>query len=158
MANVITITRLSNLQTDDVKAITDPDKADIELSEREKELLRKAKGKILLFYMRGTMIFGTSRVISRKNSEVIGRCALIIDITDVKHLGVSAALSLEESILDMIRAGRSVYIVAADDQPIRRLDKLGLLKRIPAENIVARRVDALEHLINIYPDKTLFDH
>ena len=157
VANVITITRLSNLQADDVKAITDPDITDIELTEREKELLRTAEGKVLLFYLRGTMIFGTSRVISRKNSEVKNRCALIIDITDVTHLGVSAALSLEESIMDMVRAGRSIYIVATDGQPLNRLDKLGLLKKIPAENIVTRRVDALEHLLDREPANTLCD-
>jgi len=157
VANVITITRLSNLQADDVNAITDPDETDIELSEREKELLRSAEGKVLLFYLRGTMIFGSSRVISRKNSEVKERCALIIDMTDVKHLGVSAALSIEESIMDMIQAGRSIYIVAPDGQPLDRLEKLGLLKKIPAENIVTRRIAALEHLLDRDPDKTLCD-
>ena len=140
-----------------VKLITDPDLSDIELSEREKELLKFAEGKVLLFYLRGTMIFGTSRVISRKNSEVKERCALIIDMTDVTHLGVSAALSLEESIMDMIRAGRSIYIVAKDGQPLNRLDKLGLLKKIPDENIVTKRVDALEHLLDRNPGNELCD-
>lgn len=157
VANIMTVTRLSELQEDDVKTITDPDETDIEFSEREKELLKAAEGKILLFYLRGTMIFGTSRAISRKNSEVEGRCALIIDITDVNHLGVSAALSLEESIMDMIRAGRSVYIVAADDQPLKRLDKLGLLRKIPAENIVTRRIDALVRLQNKNSERVLLD-
>jgi len=153
---VITITRLSNLQADDVKAVTDPDITDIELSEREKELLKAAKGKLILFYLRGTMIFGTSRVISSKNSQVEGRCALIIDITNVTHLGVSAALSLEESILDMNRAGRSVYIVASDGQPLQRLNKMGLLQKIPSENVVAKRIDAFEHLHKLQQDTGLF--
>ncbi len=156
VANVITITRLSNLQADDVKAVTDPDITDIELSKREKELLKAAKGKLILFYLRGTMIFGTSRVISSKNSQVEGRCALIIDITNVTHLGVSAALSLEESILDMIRAGRSVYIVASDGQPLQRLNKMGLLQKIPGENVVEKRIDAFEHLQKLQQDTDLF--
>jgi len=156
VANVITITRLSNLQADDVKSVTDPDVSDIELSEREKELLKAAKGRLILFYLRGTMIFGTSRAISRKNSQVEGRCALIIDLTDVTHLGVSAALSLEESILDMIRAGRSVYIVASDGQPLQRLTKMGLLQKIPGENVVEKRIDAFEHLQQLQQDTDLF--
>ncbi len=156
VANVMTVTRLSALQADDVKAITDPDEADIELSAREKELLKAAEGKIILFYLRGTMIFGNSRAISRKNSQVEGRCALIIDIVDVTHLGVSAALSLEESILDMIRAERFVYIVAGEGQPLQRLDKLGLLQKIPSEHIVTKRIDALEHLQKQQPGQNLF--
>lgn len=157
VANIMTITRLSELQADDVKTVTDPDTTDIELSDREKELLKSAKNKIVLLYLRGTMIFGTSRAISRKNSEVEGRCALIIDITDVVHLGVSSALSLEESIMDMVRAGRSVYIVATDSQPLKRLKNMGLLQKIPEENIVTSRIDALERLLNSEPDRNLLN-
>lgn len=157
VANVMTVTRLSDLQADDVKAITDPDDTDIELSDREKEIMTMAQGKIILFYLRGTMIFGTSRAISRKNSEVEGRCALIVDITDVTHLGVSAALSLEESILDMVRAGRFVYIIATDGQPLKRLAKLGILEKIPAENIVASREEAMEQLVIANQDQLASD-
>ncbi len=148
VANVITITRLSDLQADDVKTVTDPDKTDLALSSHEKELLKMFKGSVLLLYLRGTMIFGTSRAITRKNSQIENCQSLVVDITDVNHLGVSAALSLEESILDMIRAGRSVYIVARNGQPLQRLDKLGLLGKIPEENIVDKRIVALKRIEN----------
>ncbi|MGD9390283.1 MAG: SulP family inorganic anion transporter, partial [Thioalkalispiraceae bacterium] len=158
VANIITITRLSELQAGDVKAVTDPDETDMELSSREKEILKAAKGKILLFYLKGTLIFGTSRAITRKNSQIEGCHALIVDIADVNHLGVSAALSLEESILDMIRANRSVYIVASNGQPLQRLGKLGLLGEIPEENIVDKRIVALEDIINKQPDRMIINH
>lgn len=157
VANIMTITRLSELQADDVKAVTDPDNSDLELSDREKELLKSAKGKILLLYLRGTMIFGTSRAITRKNSQIENCQTLIVDISDVNHLGVSAALSLEESILDMLRARRSVYIIANDGQPLQRLGKLGVLRHVPAENIVNNRLSALEHVKVIQPDHTVID-
>lgn len=148
VANVMTITRLSELQADDVKVLTKPEKDDPDFSEHESELLNTAGGNILLFKLRGTMIFGTSRAITRKNSEIEGCRALIIDITDVNHLGVSAALSLEEAILDMVKAGRSVYIVAKDGQPLTRIEKMSLLKQLPDENIVEKRIDAIERAIN----------
>jgi len=146
VANVMTITKLSELQHDDVKAVTDPDQTDLELSSREKEILRDAKGKILLLYLRGTMIFGSSRAITRKNSQIGGCHTLVVDITDVIHLGVSAALALEESILEMINAGRSVYIVTTKEQALQRLGKLDVLKYIPEENIIVGRQAALEHI------------
>lgn len=158
IANVMTITRLSELQADDVKTVTDPDKTDLNLSSHEKELLKMANGRILLFYLRGTMIFGTSRAITRKNSQIESCQSLVVDMTDVNHLGVSAALSLEEAILDMIRAGRSVYIVAKNGQPLQRLDKLGLLSKIPKENIVDKRVVALKRIENKQPDKIIINH
>lgn len=153
VANVMTITKLSELQADDVKAITDPDDTDLELSAREKEILRDAKGKIMLLYLRGTMIFGSSRAITRKNSQFGGCHTLVVDITDVEHLGVSAALALEESILEMINAGRSVYIITTKEQALERLDKLDVLKYIPEENIVVGREVALERISKKQPEK-----
>lgn len=146
VANVMTITKLSELQENDVKAINDPDNTDLDLSSREKEILSDAKGKIMLLYLRGSMIFGSSRAITRKNSQIGGCHTLVVDITDVKHLGVSAALSLEESILEMVNAGRSVYIVTTKEQALERLGKLDVLKYIPEENIIVGREEALERI------------
>lgn len=144
VANVMTITRLSELQHDDVKAVLDPDKSDLELNDREYSLMKAANEKIMLFYMRGRMIFGTSRVISRRNSEVEGRDALVVDMTDVSYLGVSAALALEEAILDMVRAGRQVFIAGAGEQSMTRLRNMGLLAKLPVESIKETREAAIE--------------
>ena len=144
VANVMTITKLSELHASDVKAITDPDNTELELLEREKEILRHAKGKIMLLHLRGTMIFGSSRAITRKNSQIGGCHSLIVDVADVDHLGVSAALALEEAILEMINAGGSVFIVTTKEQALDRLDKLGILKKVPEENIFVDRLEALE--------------
>jgi len=146
VANVMTITKLSELHASDVKAITDPDNTELELLEREKEILREAKGKIMLLHLRGTMIFGSSRAITRKNSQFGGCHSLIVDVADVGHLGVSASLALEEAILEMINDGGSVYIVTTKEQALDRLDKLGVLKKIPEENIFTNRLEALERI------------
>ena len=147
VANVMTITRLSELQEDDVKAVTDPDNTDLELSPYQHDLMETAAGTVLLLYLRGNMLFGVSRAISRKNSLVEGRRALVIDLKDVVHLGVSSALALEETMLDMIRAGREVFLVGVEGQPRERLEKLGLLKLLPADHITDRRTVALERAI-----------
>jgi len=154
VANVMTITRLSNLQADDVKAISNINDTELELTERENELLKEAEGNLLLLHLQGTMIFGTSRAISRKNSEVENCEALIVDIKDVTHLGVSSALSLEEAMLDMINAGRKVYVVTTDGQPHTRLEDLGLLKKIPMEHVVKERIDALELAVKHHKEIT----
>ncbi|NNJ96073.1 MAG: SulP family inorganic anion transporter [Gammaproteobacteria bacterium] len=160
VANVMTITRLSELQAVDVKSATDPDKTDLELTPYEHDLMETANGQVMLLHLRGHMIFGASRAISRTNSEVEGRKALVIDLKQVTHLGVSAALALEATILDMVRAERCVFLVGAVGQPRDRLEKLGVLKLIPADNLVDRRIVALERAIyrcesNILPDGSL---
>ncbi len=144
VANVMTITRLSELQEVNVKAVLDPDESDLKLNDREYALMKDANKRILLFYMRGKMIFGTSRVISRRNSEVEGRNTLVVDMTDISYLGVSAALALEEAILDMIRAGRKVYIAGANGQSMNRLKNMGLISKLPADSIKQNRESALE--------------
>jgi SulP family sulfate permease len=156
VANVMTITRLSELQADDVKAITKPGDANGELSAYEKDLLQGAAGSVLLLYMRGTMIFGASRAITRKNSEIEGCRILIVDLADVIHLGVSSALALEEAMLDMLRAGRAVYVVGAKGQPRKRLEKMGILAQLPAEHLIEQRRVALERALygrdSVYED------
>jgi SulP family sulfate permease len=144
VANVMTVMRLSELQATDVEAVTDPDDADFELTSREADILRAAGKKVLLMYMRGSIIFGASRAISRSNSQVEGLEAMVIDMTDVQHLGVSSSLSLEQAILDMVRAGRKVYIAGVHEQAYRRVQNLGLLEYIPQENFIDSRVDALQ--------------
>jgi SulP family sulfate permease len=144
VANVMTITRLSELQEADVKGFTGPDDQGQTLSLYENDLFREAPGKVLLLYMRGSMIFGASRAITRKNSELEDCKALVIDLSDVVHLGVSAALGLEEAVLDMLNAGRAVYITGARSQPLARLKDLGIVQRLPAENLMANRAGALE--------------
>ena len=147
VANIMTITRLSELQADDVKAVTDPDKSDLPLTLYEHDLMETADGKVLLLHLRGNMVFGVSRAISRKNSQVEGCQALVIDLSEVMRLGVSSALALEETMLDMVRAGRDVYLVGATGQPRERLEKLGILAQIPAENMTDKRTVALERAI-----------
>ncbi|MGB5305363.1 MAG: SulP family inorganic anion transporter [Gammaproteobacteria bacterium] len=144
VANVLTVMRLSELQAADVKAVTDPDSPDIELTPYEKDMLQEAGNKVLLLHMRGSIIFGASRAISRKNSEVEGREALVIDMTDMKHLGVSSALALEQAILDMVRAGKAVYVAGAGEQPRKRMENLGLLEYIPLKHFQDTRANALQ--------------
>ena len=147
VANVMTITRLSELHANDVKAVTDPENSDVELSGYERDLMEAAGGKVLLLQLTGTMIFGVSRAITRKNSGNEACRALIIDISKVDHLGVSSALALEEAMLDMLRAGRRVYVVGAYGQPRDRLERLGILQQLPAENITTNRTVAMERAI-----------
>ena len=147
VANIMTVTRLSELQADDVKAVTNPQETDLALTPDEREILSAAAGRVLLLHLRGAMVFGTSRVISRKNSGVEGIRTLIVDVTDVVYLGVSAALAIEEAILDMIDAGRSVYVVAAPGQARRRLEIMGVLQRMPQHNVVENRLTAMEQSV-----------
>ncbi|HHC74296.1 MAG TPA: SulP family inorganic anion transporter [Thiothrix sp.] len=146
VANIMTIMRLSKLQADDVKVITNPDKSKgLSFNPLEYNLMKEADGHLLLFYLRGTMIFGTSRVISRKNSEVDDYQVMVVDVSDVNHLGVSSALAMEEAVMDMVKAGRRVFIAGAEDgQPLKRFHIMGLIDQLPEGSVFYSREAAIE--------------
>lgn len=125
VANLLTIQRLSDIHSEEVRAITDGDDA-VTLSEPERALLRQGQGQILLFYLGGPMIFGVSQAIARQHEAVRGCMALVLDLSDVPMLGVSATLSLENAIRDALDQGKEVWIAGAKGRIRQRLASLHL--------------------------------
>ena len=153
IANILTIERLSQLQSQDVKTITDSDDA-IVLNDEEKELLELAQGRVLLFYLSGPMIFGVSKAIAREHSAMADSDVLILDLSDVPMLGVTACLAIENAIKDACEQGRQVLIVGASGKVKRRLEKFGIERFVPAHHFLMNRAEALKQslsLINLYP-------
>lgn len=148
VANLLTIERLSKLQAKDVKTITDADDA-IQMTDEEKELIDQTDGRILLFHLSGPMIFGVSKAISRQQNAMADHDVLIVDLSDVPHLGVTSSLAIENSIQEAIDKGRQVFIVGATGQIERRLQKLGILSMLPAHNLYVDRTEALRQAVAV---------
>jgi len=148
IANILTIDRLTKLQAEDVKTITDADEdEDLQMSPAERQLLDRADGRVLLFHLSGPMIFGVAKAISREHNAMEDHDALVLDLQDVPILGVTAALALENTIQDASDNDRPVFIVGASEQAMRRFDKLGVHRYVPEAHIVATRVEALEQAL-----------
>ncbi len=142
VANVLTIERLTELKSKDVKAITDADDA-IVLDNDEKELLDRAEGRILLFHLSGPMIFGVSKAISRQHTILNNYEVMIVDLSEVPHLGVTSSLAIENAIQETVETGRQVFLVGATGSVKRRLEKLGILDIVPSQNLLMDRREAL---------------
>ncbi|MGF1590037.1 MAG: SulP family inorganic anion transporter [Pleurocapsa sp.] len=155
VANILTIERLSNHRAEKVKAITYDDE-EIELNPEEKELLERANGRVLLFYLSGPMIFGVAKAISREHNLMNDYQALVLDLSEVPILGVTSSLALENAIAEAIEKGRQVFIVGLQGQAEKRLRKMGVMATIPTQNIVSDRVDALRQAVN-YVDAHVVD-
>jgi SulP family sulfate permease len=147
IANILTIERLSSLQSKEIKLITDTDD-DVPLSDEEKQLLDKAQGRVLLFYLSGPMIFGLSKAIAREHNAMQDADVLVIDLTDVPLLGVTASLAIENAIRDAHDKGLQVYIVGASTKIQNRLSRLGLFELITQEHVLANRTDALRQAVD----------
>ncbi len=146
IANILTIERLSQLQAQDVKTITDADDA-IVLNDEEKKWLDLANGRVLLFYLSGPMIFGVSKAIAREHSAMADSDVLILDLSDVPMLGVTASLAIENAIKDASEQGRQVLIVGATGKVKRRLEKFGILRFVPQHHMFVDRVEAIKQAV-----------
>ncbi len=143
IANILTIERLSALQSQEVKIISDADDA-VNLSTEEKAILDQTKGRILLFYLSGPMIFGVSKAIAREHNAMKDADVLIFDLTDVPLLGVTTSLVIENAIRDAYDKGLNVLIVGATNKIKKRLEKLGIVELISPHNLMLDRLEALE--------------
>jgi sulfate permease, SulP family len=152
IANILTIERLSSLQSSEVKLISDTDD-EVLLSPEQKQLLDRGKGRVLLFCLSGPMIFGLSKAISREHNAMKDADALVIDLTNVPLLGVTASLAIENAIRDACDKGLQVYIVGASAKIQQRLQKLGLLDLILPEHLLSDRTTALQQAVGVVENK-----
>lgn len=147
VANILTIERLSEMQSSEVKLISDLDD-DVNLSHEQKQLLDKAQGRVLLFCLSGPMIFGLSKAIAREHNAMKEADALVVDLTQVPSIGVTASLAIENVIRDAHDKGLQVYVVGASAKIQHRLQKLGLFDLIQPEHVLSDRTTALQNAVD----------
>ena len=143
VANILTIERMSLLQAKSVKTISDADD-EILLNANEKRWLSEANDRILLFRLGGPMIFGVAKAITREHNAIKDCDAVVFDLADVPHLGVTASLTIESAIKEAIEKGRHVFLVGARAQTLKRLSDLGTLQLLPPAHLFEKREDALK--------------
>jgi SulP family sulfate permease len=150
VANVLTIKRLTDVQSDRIKTITAATE-DSNLSAAETAILTQSKGNILLFQLGGPMSFGAAKSISRRLSLVRDYKALVLDLGDVPTIGVTAALAIESIVQDSIRRDRTVWIIVKPGQVKRRLQTLDLQRFVTNHKRTEGIVSPAIHLIESRP-------
>ncbi len=146
VANILTIDRMSQFQSRSVQTVTDADDV-VLLNANEKRWLDEANGRVLLFQLSGPMIFGVAKAISREHNAIQTCDAIVFDLSDVPHLGVTASLALENAIREAVEKGRQVFLVGVAGQTRQRLDKLKVLRLIPPQNLHTDRSEALKQAV-----------
>jgi SulP family sulfate permease len=152
IANILTIEKLSNLHSESVKTVTDADD-EINLTDEESALLDEANNRVLLFYLSGPMIFGVSQAISREQTAMREHDVLVLDLSDVPMLGVTASLAIENTVQEAVDNKREVFIVGIKPKVEARLKKLGLFNIVPPENVVQTRKEGLQLALNLVKGK-----
>jgi sulfate permease, SulP family len=125
IANMLTIKRLTDVQNDNIQAITDPAQCH-NLSSAEQKILIQSGGDILLLHLAGPMSFGAAKKISRQMAIIQDYQVLVLDLSEVSTIGVTVALAIESIVQDSINHHRPVWIIVTPGQVQRRLEKLDL--------------------------------
>lgn len=155
-ANLLTVKNLSDLQSKKVETITNPDD-EMDLNIAERHLLKRAKGKIILFNLTGPMSFGAAKTISQRMGIVKKYEVLILDLNDVPMIGVTASLAIENMIKDAYKNNHQVFIVGAEGRVRERLQKMKLLNLLPPDCCFKERIYALQKAlawVETPPNKT----
>ena len=143
IANILTIDKMSALQSQAIKSVSTGGDDDLDIPTDERKLLNQGNGQVLLFQLTGAMIFGVAKAISREHNAISDCKAVVFDLSEVSHLGVTAALAVENAVEEAIEVGRQVFVVGASGTTRRRLEKLGLFNKLPPERTEIDRREAL---------------
>ena len=144
ISNIIIIERLSREHVRQVRAISDADGNSVPLSEDERALLDRAKGKLLFFYLSGPMIFSVSKAISRQHRRIADYEVMVLDLTDVPMIDVTVGLALENAIKDAQEVNCEVFLLCPNQQTRQQLEKFHVIDLVPEANTYALRTEALE--------------
>jgi sulfate permease, SulP family len=146
LANILTIKRQNDQQRQQMRRLRgDPDLAAgaHDLSGEECRLLQRCGRQVLMLQLAGPLSFGAGKFLSQQLSSVDDFHTLVLDLSEVPLLGVTAALAIETICFDCRDQHRSVMIVSDRSQPVERLNRLGV-DRIRGVAFMGDRLSALQ--------------
>ena len=139
VANLLTIESLTNHQLGNMNTGTG------HLTTQEQGLMKRCGDDLILFRMQGPLSFGAAKGISERMMLVRQYKVLLLDITDVPHLGVTASLAIERMVKEAERQQRRVLVTGASGKVKQRLAQFGI------KHLIDERLEALDqaaHWIN----------
>ncbi|AAP99288.1 Sulfate permease [Prochlorococcus marinus subsp. marinus str. CCMP1375] len=144
VANMLTIDSITETQLEGMDA-DNPLQAsnkDLPLPEDEQKLLEDCSGEVMLFRLKGPLSFGAAKGITERMMLIRNYKVLILDITDVPRLGVTATLAIEDMIQEARINSRKAYVAGATGKVKDRLSKFGV------QGLIDTRKEALQAAIN----------
>jgi len=115
----------------------------------EEEILKEAKGRILLFDFGGPLSFGAAADLGHQVRERAknGTQSIILDFSRVPFMDVSAARAVETIACDAKNSGKTVYVTGMSEKISGVLSGLDADHCLPADGRYAERLDALKEAL-----------
>ena len=142
IANLLTVDSITQTQLEGMDADNSPDVAagrHHDLNAEEKALVHQCGNALMLFRLRGPLSFGAAKGISARMGLIQNYKFLILDITEVPRIGISASLAIERMVQEAQTSGRTILIAGANSKLQKRLRQFGV-----HGELVASRQEALQ--------------
>ena len=144
MASFLFMQRMTQMQVDGIKTITNSEDA-YHLSEEEANILDQSEGKIMLFHLTGPMSFSSAKAVVRRHASTAGYEIMLLDLTEVPTIDFTTSRALEDILVDTKEAGRRIFLVGAQQQVCDMLKKQGVTNHFKTGKMYKKRLDALLH-------------
>ncbi|MDB9529879.1 SulP family inorganic anion transporter [Oscillatoria sp. CS-180] len=143
VANMLTIHRLTSIQVEQIRAIAHPDDdPKVILTPEERHLLHQGQGRIVLIQMSGPISYGAARTIAYHMGRNYD--ALILDLSDVPLVGVTASLTIAAEIEAARRRQQGgIFIVGASSKVQERLRRFRVRDVLTTGKFIPDRRTAL---------------
>tara|TARA_A100001011_G_C14273543_1_gene828109 strand:- start:159 stop:1835 length:1677 start_codon:yes stop_codon:yes gene_type:complete len=144
IANMLTIDSITETQLEGMDQDNPIDNANNNslLPSEEQALFDRCNGDVMLFRLKGPLSFGAAKGITERMMLIRNYKVLILDITDVPRLGVTASLAIEDMMEEAKNNSRKAFVAGANEKVKERLSKFGV------DDIIATRKEALEAALN----------
>ena len=129
VANLLTVDSITQTQLEGMDADNPPDAAEVrlhDLTAQEKSLVDQCGNGLMLFRLRGPLSFGAAKGISARMGLIQSYKVLILDITEVPRIGISASLAIERMVQEAQTSGRTILIAGANSKLQQRLRQFGV--------------------------------
>jgi sulfate permease, SulP family len=143
MASMLFVKRMANTQAASMKIVGGAGDWH-ELTEEEASLFERANGHVVLFHIEGPMSFGSTKDIVQLLTADRDQDVLIIDFSDVTFIDSSAALAIEEAIIQAQSDNDSVILCGMCESVEKVICNIGVSKLMPENQVTKTRLQALQ--------------
>ena len=129
VANMLTIDSITETQLEGMDADNPLDNTASNkslLTSEEQALLDRCGGEVMFFRLKGPLSFGAAKGITDRMMLVRNYKVLILDITEVPRLGVTASLAIEDMMQEAKNNSRKALVAGANERVKERLSKFGV--------------------------------
>ena len=144
LAAFVNARALSEEQLKGVRHHSGEDGDDSMLSEEERQLLRKAGGKVILTRLRGAFSYASARELGRRVSQqILGRQVHIYDFSEAGYIDPSAAMALDDLFRQARENGQTILISGLSGKAKKTLEGFGILDLVSPEQRFKTKREAI---------------